>query len=155
MENGIRPINNNANNATKRADLLLSLGDTTYIVDITTSSNMRQDYIKKDYNSAQVAKKAEETKRKSYSNNFDIINIPEGIKFVAFGIDTLGGWGPEAINFMKHICNQFPPDISCRLKYKWKMIISTFIKRGQRYSTEKVKHQLSYRKEALPFPVME
>ena len=154
MENGIRPINNNANNATKRADLLLSLGDTTYIVDITTSSNMRQDYIKKDYNSAQVAKKAEETKRKSYSNNFDIINIPEGIKFVAFGIDTLGGWGPEAINFMKHICNQFPPDISCRLKYKWKMIISTFIKRGQRYSTEKVKHQLSYRKEALPFPVM-
>ena len=98
-------------------------------------------------------------KRKSYSNNFDIINfdiinMPEKIKFVAFGIDTLGGWGPEAINFMKHICNKFPPDISCRLKYKWKMFISTFIKRGQRYSTEKVKHQLSYCKEALPFPVM-
>ena len=73
----------------------------------------------------------------------------------ALGIDTLGGWGHEAINFMKHICNKFPPDISCRLKYKWKMFISTFIKRGQRYSTEKVKHQLSYCKEALPFPVME
>ena len=93
-------------------------------------------------------------KRKLYSKNFDIINLPEGVKFVAFGMDTLGGWGPEAIQFMKNICNKFPPDISCKLKHKWKIIISTFVKRGQRYATEKVKHQLSYDKDALPYPVM-
>ena len=28
------------------------------------------------------------------------------------------------------------------------------VKRGQRYATEKVKHQLSYDKDALPYPVM-
>ena len=68
--------------------------------------------------------------------------------------ENLGGWGPEAIQFMKTICNKFPPDISCKLKHKWKIIISTFVKRGQRYATEKVKHQLSYDKDALPYPVM-
>ena len=94
-------------------------------------------------------------KRKLYSKNFDIINLPAEVKFIAFGMDTLGGWGPEAIQFMKTICNKFPPDISCKLKHKWKIFISTFVKRGQRYATEKVKHQLSYCKEALPFPLMD
>ena len=137
-----------------RADILFSYDNVTYIIDVTTSSTMKQEYIKQCYKTAQVAKKAEEMKRKLYSKNFDIINLPEGVKFVAFGMDTLGGWGPEAIQFMKTICNKFPPDISCKLKHKWKIFISTFVKRGQTYATEKVKHQLSYDKDALPYPVM-
>ena len=69
-------------------------------------------------------------------------------------MDTLGDWGPEAISFMKTICNKFPHDISCRLKHKWKMIISTFVKRGQRFITNKVRNDLAYSKPPLPYPVM-
>ena len=71
-------------------------------------------------------------KRRIYSRDFDIDNLPEGTKFVAFGVGTLGAWGLEAVQFMKEIC---------KLKHRWKILMSKFIKRGQRYSTDKVQKQ--------------
>ena len=50
--------------------------------------------------------------------------------------------GPEAVNFIKEICNYFPNGISAQLKHRMKMLISTYIRRGKRFATEVIRNGL-------------
>ena len=85
------------------------------------------------YIPGKVEKDAETTKRRIYSRYFDLQNLPQNTTFVAFGIDTMGALGPEAVTFMKEICNYFPNGITAQLKHRMKMLISTYIRRGKRF----------------------
>ena len=85
---------------------------------------------------------------------FDLQNLPQNMKFVAFGMDTMGVLGPEAVNFVKEICNYFPNGMSAQLKHRMKMLISTYICRGKdlkqrRFATDFNKYFL---KTALHVP---
>ena len=64
------------------------------------------------------------------------------MKFIAFGIDTMGALGPESVKFMKEICNYFPNSIRALLKYRMKMFLSTYIRRGKRFATEAIRNGL-------------
>ena len=64
------------------------------------------------------------------------------MKFVAFGIDTMGVLGPEAANFIKEICNYFPNGMAAQLKQRMKMLISTYTRRGKRFATEVIRNGL-------------
>ena len=121
----------------KRADILLQINETCFIIDVTTSSPMKVSYQRENvtYIPGKVGKDAETTKRRSYSKYFDLQNLPQNTKFVAFGIDTMGALGPEAVNFIKEICNYFPNGITAQLKHRMKMLISTYIRRGKRFAT--------------------
>ena len=94
------------------------------------------------YIPGKVGKDAEETKRKNYSRYFDIKNLPQNMKFVAFGMDTMGALGPEAIKFIKDICNYLPNNIRAQLKYRMKILLSTYIRRGKRFATEAIRNGL-------------
>ena len=94
------------------------------------------------YTPGKVGKDAEETKRKNYSRYFDIKNLPQNTKFVAFGMDTMGALGPEAIKFIKDICNYLPNNIRAQLKYRMKILLLTYIRRGKRFATEAIRNGL-------------
>ena len=94
------------------------------------------------YIPGKVGKDAETNKRRSYSKYFDLQNLPQNMKFVAFGMNTMGVLGPEAVNFIKEICNYFPYGISAQLKHRMKMLTPTYIRRGKRFATEVIRNGL-------------
>ena len=94
-----------------------------------------------DIHTGESRKDAEETKRKNYSRYFDIKNLPQNTKIVAFGMDTMGALGPEAIKFIKDICD-YLPNIRAQLKCQMKILLSTYIRRGKRFATEAIRNGL-------------
>ena len=54
----------------------------------------------------------------------------------------MGALGPEAIKFIKDICNYFPNNIRAQLKYRMKILLSTYIRRGKRFATEAIRNGL-------------
>ena len=49
---------------------------------------------------------------------------------------------PEAVKFIKDICNYFPNNIRAQLKYRMKILLSTYIRRGKRFATEAIRNGL-------------
>ena len=144
-DNGFTVVNNvNIPTILKRADIYVQVNDISFLVDVTTSSPMKISYQNQNaiYIPGKVGKDAEETKRKNYSRYFDIKNLPQNTKFVAFGMDTMGALGPEATKFIKDICNYFPNNIRAQLKYQMKILLSTYIRRGKRFATEAIRNGL-------------
>ena len=117
-DNGFTVISNvNIPTILKRADIFVQVNEISFLIDVTTSSPMKNSYQNQNaiYTPGKVGKDAEETKRKNYSRYFDIKNIPHNTKLVAFGMDTMGALGPEAIKFIKDICNYFPNNTELNL----------------------------------------
>ena len=54
----------------------------------------------------------------------------------------MGALGPEAIKFIKDICNYFPNNIRAQLKCRMKILLSTYIRRGKRFATEAIRNRL-------------
>ena len=144
-DNGFTVVSNvNIPATLKRADIYVQVNEISFLIDVTTSSPMKISYQNQNaiYTPGKVGKDAEETKRKNYSRYFDIKNLPQNTKFVAFGMDTMGALGPEAIKFIKDICNYFPNDIRAQLKYRMTILLSTYIRRGKRFATEAIRNGL-------------
>ena len=76
----------------KRVDIFVQVNEISFLIDVTTSSPMKNSYQNQNaiYTPGKVEKDAEETERKNYSRYFDIKNLPQNTKFVAFGMDTMG-----------------------------------------------------------------
>jgi len=104
VDNGFRRKNNtNVPADMKRADILLQINEKCFIIDVATASPLKVSYQREsvEYIPGKVGKDAETAKRRNNSKYFDLENLPQNMKFVAFGIDTMGVLGPEAAYFIK------------------------------------------------------
>ena len=73
-DNGFTVVSNvNIPTILKRADIFVQVNEISFLIDVTTSSPMKNSYQNQNamYTPGKVGKDAEETKRKNYSRYFD------------------------------------------------------------------------------------